>query len=80
MVLLLGDGVNRTNLIKICGNQRIEDAVAAAALGANLLGFIFAPSRRQVAVETVRAASDAARRAAPARRHPHGWRLRGRHD
>jgi len=37
--------------IKICGLTRIEDARLAAGLGAEYLGFIFAKSPRQVAVE-----------------------------
>jgi phosphoribosylanthranilate isomerase len=34
--------------IKICGLTRLEDARLAFALGAEYLGFIFAPSRRRV--------------------------------
>ncbi|MCU1430795.1 MAG: phosphoribosylanthranilate isomerase [Actinomycetia bacterium] len=40
--------------VKICGNTTEEDALLATALGADALGFIFAPSRRQVRPDDVR--------------------------
>jgi phosphoribosylanthranilate isomerase len=40
--------------IKICGNTTLEDARSAAECGAHAVGFVFAPSPRQVKVDTVR--------------------------
>ena len=40
--------------VKICGTTSEEDALLSVALGADALGFIFAPSPRQVAVNVVR--------------------------
>ncbi len=48
--------------VKICGITREEDALLAVALGADALGFVFAPSSRQVAVDRAR---DIARRLPP---------------
>ncbi|HEY1766536.1 MAG TPA: phosphoribosylanthranilate isomerase [Terracidiphilus sp.] len=41
--------------IKICANTNLADAQLAADLGADALGFVFAPSKRQVTVEQVAA-------------------------
>lgn len=57
-----------TGLVKICGLREPVHARAAAAAGANLLGFVFAPARRRITAETARACIAAARDAAPERR------------
>ena len=39
--------------IKICANTNLEDAQLAAQLGADAVGFVFPPSKRQVTPEQV---------------------------
>lgn len=41
-------------LVKICGLRTLDHAQAACDAGADLVGFVFAPSRRQVTAEIVR--------------------------
>lgn len=48
--------------VKICGITNEEDALMVVALGADAIGFVFAPSSRQVTVGTAR---DIARRLPP---------------
>ena len=48
--------------VKICGITREDDALLAVAMGADAVGFVFAPSRRQVAPALAR---DIARRLPP---------------
>ncbi|MCA9880355.1 MAG: phosphoribosylanthranilate isomerase [Thermomicrobiales bacterium] len=55
----------RGSLVKICGLREPEHAVAAAEAGADVLGFIFAPARRQVTAEQAGACIAAARQAKP---------------
>lgn len=40
--------------VKICGNTNLEDARLAVSLGADYLGFIFAPSKRRVTAAQAR--------------------------
>ena len=49
-------------LIKICGITNEEDALLSVAMGATALGFVFAPSKRQVSVGKV---SDIVKRLPP---------------
>ncbi len=44
----------RRPLVKVCGLCRAEDARLADELGADILGFIFAPSKRQADADLVR--------------------------
>lgn len=48
--------------VKICGVTTEEDALLAVAMGADAVGFVFAPSTRQIAVDHAR---DIARRLPP---------------
>jgi phosphoribosylanthranilate isomerase len=57
----------RGAIVKIDGLREPEHAAAAAAAGADLIGFIFAPARRQVTAAVARSCIAAARAAAPGR-------------
>lgn len=48
-----------TPLVKICGLRRAQDVDAAIDAGANLVGIVFAPSRRRMTSESARALVDA---------------------
>src|SRR4051812_4502212 len=48
--------------VKICGTTSEEDALLAVALGADAVGFVLAPSKRQVTPEVV---SDIVKRLPP---------------
>jgi len=44
--------------VKICANTNAEDALGAVKLGADAVGFVFAPSKRQMDVARVRAITE----------------------
>jgi phosphoribosylanthranilate isomerase len=46
-------------IVKICGTTSEDDALLAVAMGADMVGFVFAPSPRQIAVQK---AADIAKR------------------
>jgi phosphoribosylanthranilate isomerase len=49
---------DRSPLIKMCGMRRSSDIRAAAEAGADLIGMVFAPSRRRVSPDEARAVLD----------------------
>ena len=48
---------------KLCGLRRVEDALAAIGEGADFIGLIFAPSKRQLTADVARGILDGARAA-----------------
>lgn len=51
-------------MIKICGVRTRDHALTAVEAGADMLGLVFAPSRRQISLEDAASIADAARVAA----------------
>jgi phosphoribosylanthranilate isomerase len=58
----IGGATNEDIFVKICGITSEADALLCVSLGADAVGFIFAPSPRQVSVQT---AGDIAKRLPP---------------
>ncbi len=66
MIAALRPRRDATPLVKICGLRSPEDVESAIDLGADLIGMVFAESRRKVDLETARRLVGAARGRLPA--------------
>ncbi len=53
--------LDRSGMVKICGLRDETTAIAAVAAGTDMLGMVFAPSRRQITPEVARSVASAAR-------------------
>jgi phosphoribosylanthranilate isomerase len=60
-LLLAGKGALDQAVVKVCGLQEESHARAAAMAGADMIGFMMAPSRRRIAPRAARAIAEALR-------------------